>query len=193
MRISGKMGNAEAVRPLEVTVINRADVVPWRYPPKKEFIYGEWLRGQYEQGPIPEPEVDPDLAILLYQVRGGSLPLLGGEASEILDPVPMPDVFKAMRDCLPGLMKWLRGDERNVLLTLARMWVTAADGRIVPKDEAAEWAAPRLSKEQARLLGLAGKAYRGEYADRWEGLEDKTVELARQMIKEIEACLDSGR
>ena len=193
MRISGKMGNADSVRPLEVTVINQADVVPWRYPPKKEFIYGEWLRGQYEQGSIPEPEADPDLAILLYQVRSSSLPLFGGKASDILDPVPMADVFTAMRDCLPSLMAWLKGDERNVILTLARMWVTAADSKIVSKDEAAEWAMIRLPKEQAKLLGLAGKAYRGEYVDHWEGLEAEAMELAQQMKKEIEACLDHGR
>lgn len=43
MEISGRPGNAEAVRSLEVTVINRNNVVPWRYPPRQEFMYGEWL------------------------------------------------------------------------------------------------------------------------------------------------------
>ena len=43
------------------------------------------------------------------------------------------------------------------------------------------------------MLDLAGKAYRGEYADRWEGLEGEAAELAWQMIKEIGACLDNGR
>lgn len=190
MRISGRMGNADSVRPLEVTVLSREDVVPWRYPPRKEFIYGEWLRSKYEQGWIPEPTYDPDLAILLYQARKNSITLLGRDAPEILDPVPMADIRKAMKDCLPDLMKDLKGDERNVILTLARMWVTAATFDFLPKDAAAEWAKLRLPKEQAVLLGLAGKAYRGEYADKWEGLEADVVALAYQMIKEIEACLD---
>ena len=43
------------------------------------------------------------------------------------------------------------------------------------------------------LLNLTGKAFRGEYADRWEGLEGEAAELAQQMKKEIEACLDNGR
>lgn len=34
MLISGKIGNAESVRPLEVTIINHSDVVPWRYLPR---------------------------------------------------------------------------------------------------------------------------------------------------------------
>ncbi|EHT29757.1 streptomycin 3''-adenylyltransferase [Staphylococcus aureus subsp. aureus CIG1242] len=37
MTISGKIGNTDSVRPLEVTVINRSEVVPWQYPPKKRI------------------------------------------------------------------------------------------------------------------------------------------------------------
>jgi aminoglycoside 9-adenylyltransferase len=67
MNISGRIGNRDFVRPLEVTVINLADVVPWRYPPQNEFLYGEWLRDEFEQGQIPEPTHDPDLAIHMKQ------------------------------------------------------------------------------------------------------------------------------
>lgn len=44
MGISGRIGNADAVKPLELTV------VPWRFPPSAEFIYGEWLRNEFENG-----------------------------------------------------------------------------------------------------------------------------------------------
>ena len=47
MTISGKIGNTDSVRPLEVTDINRSEVVPWLYPPKREYIYGEWLSGEF--------------------------------------------------------------------------------------------------------------------------------------------------
>lgn len=76
MLISGKIGNTDSVRPLEVTVINYGDVVPWRYPPKGEFIYGEWLRDEFEKGQIQEPTNDPDLAIVLAKVRKDSVTLL---------------------------------------------------------------------------------------------------------------------
>ena len=190
MLVSGKVGNTDSVRPLEVTVINHDDIVPWKYPPRKEFIYGEWLRGKYEQGRIPEPTYDPDLAIILYQVRNNSISLVGHDASEILDSVPMADIRRAMKDCLPDLIKSLKGDERNVILTLARMWVTAAVGEFFPKDVAAEWAMPHLPREQAALLDIAKKAYRGECVDKWEGLESEVAALVNQMKKEIEACLD---
>jgi streptomycin 3"-adenylyltransferase len=184
--LSGKVGNPTSVRSLELTVVHRADIVPWRYPPRKEFVYGEWLREEFERGLIPVPTDDPDLAILLYQARQNSVPLFGLNAQELLDPIPLSDVRTAMRDCLPGLIDWLKGDERNVLLTFARIWATASTGDILPKDEAAAWAASRLPPERARLLELAGKAYRGELADNWEGLYPEALELVLEIKKEIE-------
>lgn len=41
MLISGKIGNTKDMRPLEVTVINQKDIIPWHFPPKYEFMYGE--------------------------------------------------------------------------------------------------------------------------------------------------------
>lgn len=34
MLISGKIGNIKDMRPLEVTVINQKDIVPWHFPPQ---------------------------------------------------------------------------------------------------------------------------------------------------------------
>lgn len=189
MLISGRIGNPDSMRPLEVTVINYGDVVPWRYPPKNEFIYGEWLRDEFEKGKIQAPIYDPDLTIVLAQVRKNSVALFGPDASEILTPVPMTDIRRAIRDSLPELMEEIKGDERNVILTLARMWLTVAVGEISSKDTAAEWAVPRLPKEHATLLDLARKAYLGEHVDQWEGLDSEVIALVNHMKKSIESCL----
>ncbi|MCM3039694.1 aminoglycoside nucleotidyltransferase ANT(9) [Paenibacillus motobuensis] len=187
MHISGKIGNSDAVRPLEVTVINHEDVVPWRFPPKNEYIYGEWLRDGFENGQIQEPTYDPDLAIVLAQVRNNSVSLFGSDASDILEPVPMTHIRRAIMESLPGLIEGIKGDERNVILTLARMWLTVAVGEISSKDMAAEWAIPKLPKEHATLLNLARKAYRGEYVDNWEGLDTKVMALVNHMKNSIES------
>ncbi len=189
MQISRKPGNADGVRPLEVTVINRHEVVPWRYPPRQEYMYGEWLRAQFEQGAIPAPEHNPDLAILLAQVRRYNISLYGPAAADVLAPVPMADIRKAMRESLPGLLDWLKGDERNVILTLARMLLTASTGDFASKDRAAEWAMSGLSAEHAKLLDLTRKAYLGECSDSWEGLEAETASLACHLKNAIEAAL----
>lgn len=189
MNVSGKIGNPDSIRSLEVTVININDVVPWSYPPKKELIYGEWLRDEYEKGQIPEAEYDPDLAVLLAQVRKSSIPLFGPKASGILDEVPMADILKAIKDSLPGLIEGVKGDERNVILTLARMWLTVATGEISSKDVAAQWAIPRLPEEQAKLLHIAQKAYLGECLDRWDGLDHEVAALVQNMKKAIESYI----
>lgn len=191
MKVSGRVGEDTPVRPLELTIVRLSDVVPWRYPPRMEFVYGEWLRDELEQGRIPAPTHNPDLAIVLKKARENSIPLAGPDASEILDPVPMTDLRRAIGESLPELIEDIRGDERNVVLTLARMWLTAAVGEIAPKDVAAEWAMNRLPDAQASLLDMARKAYLGECHDKWEGHEAELMALVTHMKRSIEACLAS--
>lgn len=189
MRVSGRVGNAEGRRPLELTVLCLSSIVPWHYPPKHQLVYGEWLRGDFEKGRIPGPGSDPDLAIILKKVRDKSVPLVGPAASAILDPIPRDDIHRAMQDSLPSLFSGVFGDERNVLLTLARMWHTAVETEIVPKDTAAEWAIPRLQGEQAFLLELARQGYVGERQDCWTGREADVAALARTLIHAVQSSL----
>lgn len=152
-------------------------------------MYGEWLREQFDKGAIPEPTYDPDLAILLSQLRENSINLFGPEATEVIEPVPMTDIRRAIKESLPGLIASIEGDERNVILTLARMWLTSSSGRICSKDQAAEWAIPKLAKEHATLLEKAKKAYLGDYDDKWEGMETEIIELVNYLKRSIESSL----
>lgn len=188
MQISGKVGNPDSLRPIEVTIVNHQDIVPWQYPPKKEYIYGEWLRDEYEQGKIQEPTDDPDLAIVLAKARKYNISLWGADLSNIIEPVSIADIHKAIKDSLPALIQEIKGDERNVILTLARMWQTMMPCEITPKDVVAAWAIPRLPKEHATLLDMARKAYRGEYEDKWEELEREVKALVYFMKNAIESC-----
>ncbi len=185
MGVSGRYGGGPA-RPLDVTLVRRADVVPWRYPPKRAFAYGEWLRAAYEAGTGPAPGPHPDVAIALAQARAIGVALRGPAARHMLDPVPEADLRRALLDAVPALLGDLRGDERNVLLTLARMWRTAATGAFVPKDAAAAWAAARLPSELGSSLVLAGRAYVGECADDWRGRDAVVAALAERLRWEVE-------
>jgi len=191
MLISGRIGCKNLKRPLEVTIINQNDIVPWQFPPKCEYMYGEWLREQMEAGDIPQASYDPDVAILLWQARSYSLSLKGPEAIKVIEPIPMIDIQKAIRCSLPGLIASVKGDERNVLLTLARMWFTMSTGEICSKDIAAEWATPKLPQNLAALLEIAGKAYLGECDDCWSDLETEITSLVAFMNKSIENLLDN--
>ena len=81
IKVSGTVGNGRSIRPIELTVISISDVVPWRFPPLAELIYGEWLRNEFEAGHIPKPAYDADLAIVLKKVVDNSLPLYGINAA----------------------------------------------------------------------------------------------------------------
>jgi len=54
--------------------------------------------------------------------------LFGPDASDILDPISMTDIQRAIKESLPRLIEGIKGDERNVILTLARMWQTVSKG-----------------------------------------------------------------
>lgn len=170
-------------RYLEVTLVVESDVRPWRYPPRMELQYGDWWRSELEAGDEPWPEVNPDLATLLTMVLQSGRPLHGPPPHELLDRVPIADVVRSATDDLDELLARIEGDTRNVLLTLARVWVTAETGEIRSKDEAAAWAlarAPSQALERARRLYLEG-----EYGT-WDDL-DVRAEAAR-LVEAISAA-----
>ncbi len=177
-------------RPVELIVVVQDAVRPWRYPPTCEFLYGEWLRGDYERGLVPAPEPSPDLAPLLTMVLLGDAPLYGPPPAELLDPVPHDDLRRAIVSGVPGLMGELESDTRNVLLTLARVWTTLATGRIRSKDAAADWAIERLPAVHRPALAHARAVYlgeEGEVDERWGDLLPGVRSCAEFLVRAIYA------
>lgn len=167
MAISGRVGDA-STRPIEVTIVQLPELSPPDYPARCEFLYGEWLRADFESGTIPEPARDPDLTLLLAQARQEAMTLVGPDADELLPVIPELDIRRAIGDALPALLESLEGDERNVLLTLARMWHTLETEKFVPKDVAAGWAINQLPAEDAVVLAEARDGYTGNRSDNWQ-------------------------
>lgn len=188
MKVSGRKALHGPARPVELTIVKRLAVIPWRYPAEREFQYGEWLREEFEQGHWPKTFVDPDLAVLISKVRNNSLVLIGKPAHEAFDPVPIQDIHRGIEVSLPVLLNDLYGDERNVILTLARMWRTVSTGEIVSKDQAALWALERLPSEYRAVLDLARKAYLGECRDDWQPFKEQVNAFSlhvQQVIKDM--------
>jgi len=186
--ISGRETRPRTWRPLEVTIVAQPEVCPWRYPPRMELQYGEWLRDAFLAGAIdPESAENPDLGVLIMMVRQGSRALIGPAATDVLDAVPRADLTRGMVDGLPALLADLPGDTRNVLLTLARMWTTVASGEIRSKDDAADWALSRLPDAHRPMLARARDLYRtGGYGDPWD--ETAVAVLAEHLVSEIVAA-----
>lgn len=156
-----------ALRALEVTVVVSADVLPWRYPPRRELQFGEWLRDDLAAGQVEPAQLDPDLAILLTKARQHSFCLLGAAAHEWFAAVPPADLARAFADTLAQWntpADW-QGDELTVVLALARIWYSVATGKIAPKDVATAWVLQQLPPEQHPVLAHARDAYLGKVQD----------------------------
>jgi predicted nucleotidyltransferase len=190
MRISGRHPVAPAgPRPLEVIVFQRADLTPPVCPARSEFLYGEWLRKGFEAGEVPQPAADPEFTLLLAQARRNGRALIGPEPAELLPVIPEADIRRAMGETLPALFASLDGDERNVLLTLVRMWRTLTSGEFVAKDVAAEWAMPQLPAEAAALIARARDDYLGVKRVDWATRRGDVQEVANELSERVAALL----
>lgn len=185
MPVSGSRGARLAGRPVEVTIVRREMVKPWRSQQEREFQYGEWLRRDYEAGAVPEPQPDHDLAPMLATVLTASRALVGPPAQEVIDPVPLEELVASMRNAVPSLLADLDTDTTNVLLTLARMWHTKDSGMIVSKDEAATWALDRLPEALRPPLEHARAVYLGKEDASYEHLPTPATSTAEQLVAVI--------
>jgi len=68
--ISGRATRRPGWRPIELTIVVDQDIRPWRYPPRIELQYGEWLRSEFLSGNFAPWQADrPDVAILITMVE----------------------------------------------------------------------------------------------------------------------------
>jgi streptomycin 3"-adenylyltransferase len=185
LQVSGARATVAPGRPLEVTGLVLDDVVPWVYPPVCDFLYGEWLRDEFCAGALPERHRSPDLAVLVTTARQHATCLSGPHPRDLLVPVPMEDLHRAVHDSLDPLLTNLVGDERNVLLTLARMAVTVETDQILPKDHAAEQVRPSLREPYRSTLALAARAYVGEVVDDWSDRRTEARITADHLARRI--------
>ena len=187
LAISGRRTPTGRWRRVELTLVVEAEIRPWRFPPRFDLQYGDWLRSEFEGGNVqPWPTTENgDLATLLTMVLRYGEPLVGPPAHDVIPPVPKADLRAAMIRDLETLLEDLEPDTRNVLLTLARIWCTLATGEIRAKDEAATWALERLPEEHRPALAHARAGYLGAEDDRWEELGDHVRPLAERMVAEI--------
>lgn len=186
MKVSGRVGCKER-RPIELTILRECALRPLRLPPRYEYMYGEWLRDELERGMIPGADEDPDVAILLWQARKHSIALYGPPPETLLPEVPLTVVFDAIRQSKPGLLCTLNGDERNVLLTLTRMWYTLENQTIASKSSAAQWAIPHIPHSLRWLIEMASDAYQGLRTDEWNTHEDEVHLLADWLAAQIDS------
>lgn len=191
--VSAFPGESEALRAVEVTIVAHDDIIPWHYPAKRELQFGEWQRKDILAGIFEPATHDSDLTILLTKARQCSIALVGPAAEELFEPIPESDLFKALTYTLKlwnSQQDWA-GDERNVVLTLSRVWYSVATGWIAPKDMAADWVLRRLPVTHQPILLEARQAYLGQGEDRLASHPDQLAEFVYFVKGEIARVLGS--
>lgn len=176
---------ADDPRRLEVMVIVATPRRLYDYPAQAEFIYGEWLRSEY----LPMPGRSAENTLILAQTGRNAVALFGEDAARYLPKIAAEDIRKALEDAIPPLLDWLYGDERNFLLTLARMWWTARTGEFASKDEAAAWAVSQMHEGERELLELVRRAYLGQTTDEWDTRQAAARRTAEYLRDRTLECL----
>lgn len=172
-------------RPIDLTIVGESAVRPWRYPPEMEFQYGDWLRSEISAGHLPARTANPDLAVLIELARRGGRSVLGPPPDDVFERVPWLDLVASMTHGVDSLVNELETDARNVILTLARIWMTLETGEIQRKDEAAAWAAERLPTELGGVLDRARELYLvGQYGP-WGAVEPAVRRTADYIAAEV--------
>lgn len=191
LTVSVPPGEDPTKRPLEVTVVVYDEVVPWRYPARREMQFGEWLRKDILAGVFEPGLMDFDLAVLLTKARQHSVAIAGPPVAMFFEAIPENDFRLALADTLKQWntpADWA-GDERNIVLTLARIWYSVGTGRIAPKDVAASWLMERLPVEYHSILYEAQQAYLGKGEDNLGQRADETAEFILFVKAEINSLL----
>ncbi|NHC61671.1 AadA family aminoglycoside 3''-O-nucleotidyltransferase [Paenalcaligenes suwonensis] len=193
LAVSAFPGTHPQRRALEVTVLDREDIVPWRYPTKRQMQFGEWLRDDINAGIVEPAMLDHDLAILLTKVRLHSIALYGPPAHEFFEEVPVSDVQRAL---LETLALWnteadWEGDERNIVLALVRIWYTAMTGDIASKEAAANWAIPYLPISTKHIVVAARDGYLGLNAIDLSSYPQERMELLNHIRSSVRTKLRS--
>lgn len=179
--------------PIEMTLVEKAAINPWHYPPHFDFQYGDWLRTSFEKG-IIEPWTThemPDLALIITQILLKSQTLFGLEPTQLLLDVPYRDFISAMLHDLNRLATELHDDTRNVLLTYARIWSTLETNAIRSKPAAADWVMHHLPNVYQPVMKRAKSICIGVENEHWDDVKVLIQSCADFMVDRINERMSS--
>lgn len=187
LTISGKPRN------VELTVVVSSEIRPWHYPARMDFQFGNWWRSEYEKG-VVEPymsHINPDLPSLIRLVLHAKVAVIGPPPADVFDPVPRADYMIGLVSSVDGWLENLNETDlgiRNAVLALARIWCGVVTDEIRPKDQAADWAIPRLPPRHRAVLRRAKAGYLGETVERWQEVMPKVRSYSQYVISEVKSA-----
>ena len=192
LKISGIYAISKELKPIELTIVVKSQVNPWQYPPSFDFLYGDWLRKDFEAENIEPWQTKklPNLALVITQLLLSNKVMFGPSPDTLLNSVPYNDFMKALTSEVESVLNDLGWDTRNVLLTLARIWSTVETDTIRSKADAAKWTINKLPKKYGPILVRAKSILLGEQMEDWEDLKKEIKPCANYIVEQIEKRMD---
>lgn len=187
LKISGIYAVSKDRKPIELTIVVQSDLNPWHYPPTFDFLYGDWLRKDFEVGNVePWPtKILPNLTLVITQLLLSHKVLFGPNPDQLLPSVPYEDFLQATTAEIDSLLNDLDWDTRNVLLTLARIWSTVETDTIRSKADSASWTIAKLPEEFKPVLIRARTVLLGEKEEDWKDLKEIVRPCANFIVRQI--------
>lgn len=158
-----------APAPLELSVLTRAQYMPWRYPTPFTFHFSEAWRsallaalsdGTWRDWP-QEQSPDPDLAGHFTVTRRRGVRLAGAPIADAVPDVPWPDYLDSLRCDFDWASARAQDNPVYLVLNACRIWAAVADQVVLSKAEGAVWAMPHLPVEVQSIVAAAAAQYRG--------------------------------
>lgn len=161
---------------MELSVLSRDDLQPWRHPAPYEFHYSEdWrerTQARLDAGMWPEgedPSTDPDLAAHITVTLARGVRLWGQPPADTLPEVPAADYAAAIVEDF----QWGRGllgvNPVYFVLNACRVRAFVQEGRVLSKDEGGVWGLSHLPAEMTPVVGQALQIYRGDVtSEMWQ-------------------------
>ena len=160
--------------PIELSMLARGDLRPWRFPTPFDFHFSEDWRPAYEAGIAfnSMPETDDDLAAHVKVTRRRGMRLFGEPIAKVLPPVPSKDYLNSIASDLSRARRKLSASptaEKRMLaatylvLNASRALAFVRTDQVLSKAEGAAWALANAPGKYAPAIRGALREYRSGF------------------------------
>lgn len=189
-----------APSPIELSVLARADLEPWRQPAPYQFHFSEAWRARFVadtaatdwlRWPDGVTGTDRDLALHVAMTCAHGIALVGAPPAELLPAVPRADLLNAILYDLDEAERRIVDLPVYTVLNIVRALRYVRDGALVSKDAGAVWALAALPETQAAQVARALAVRRGESAEmEWDATALRR--FARELVAEIREAAEEA-
>ncbi|QHJ69927.1 aminoglycoside adenylyltransferase domain-containing protein [Planococcus halotolerans] len=156
--------------PVEVSVLNLAQLEEWKFPTPYDFHFSEYWRERFEQDAArgttacldTEGKSDIDLAAHFTILNHRGICLEGWSIHEVFPAVPESDYLTSILDDYEDCLQKIFQDPVYSILNLTRVYWYLKEGKISSKQEAGEWGEMNFHGDFALTAEKALRVYEGE-------------------------------